>query len=255
MQTSTDARWCLGWSAIKRCKYAVPSRDVHHDVTTHRKSIEAVFMGYTSTERQIGRPDLSDWGPNGAILTLVADDLRFQPDTSRSGAVLNGQRVGYTRVSTLEQNSDRQLDGVDVDRTFTDHVSGKDLHRPELAAMLAFVREGDVVLVHSMDRLARNLDDLRATVRGLTSRGVRVRFMKEQLTFTGEDTAMPRCCCQLWVPSRSSNEPSSRSASAKASLWQRTRCLPRPPQSTYHCSGRPTSCRRGRRSGEGGPGP
>ena len=103
---------------------------------------------------------------------------------------MNGQRVGYTRVSTLEQNSDRHLDGVDVDRTFTDHVSGKDVHRPELAAMLAFVREGDIVLVHSMDRLARNLDDLRATVRGLTSRGVRVRFMKEQLTFTGEDTAM-----------------------------------------------------------------
>ncbi len=103
---------------------------------------------------------------------------------------MNGQRVGYTRVSTLEQNSDRQLDGVDVDRTFTDHVSGKDILRPELAAMLAFVRHGDIVVVHSMDRLARNLDDLRATVRGLTSRGVKVQFMKEQLTFTGDDTAM-----------------------------------------------------------------
>lgn len=84
----------------------------------------------------------------------------------------------------------RQLDGIDVDRTFTDHVSGKDLHRPELDAMLAFVRDGDTVLVHSMDRLARNLDDLRATVRALTDRGVRVQFMKEQLTFSGEDTAI-----------------------------------------------------------------
>jgi len=103
---------------------------------------------------------------------------------------INGQRVGYIRVSTLEQNTDRQLDGIEVDRTFADHVSGKDLHRPQLAAMLAFVRDGDTVVVYSMDRLARNLDDLRATVRTLTARGVQVQFMKEQLTFTGEDTAM-----------------------------------------------------------------
>jgi len=104
--------------------------------------------------------------------------------------MINGQRVGYTRVSTLEQNTDRQLDDIELDRTFADHVSGKDLHRPQLEAMLAFVRAGDTVLVHSMDRLARNLDDLRAIVRGLTHRGVQVQFMKEQLTFTGDDTAM-----------------------------------------------------------------
>ncbi len=103
---------------------------------------------------------------------------------------MNGQRVGYTRVSTLDQKTDRQLDGVEVDRVFADHVSGKDLHRPQLTAMLQFVRDGDTVVVHSMDRLARNLDDLRATVRGLTVRGVRVQFVKEQLTFTGDDTAM-----------------------------------------------------------------
>ena len=103
---------------------------------------------------------------------------------------MTGQRVGYTRVSTLEQNTDRQLDGVPVDRTFADHVSGKDLQRPQLEAMLSFVRDGDTVVVHSMDRLARNLDDLRATVRGLTDRGVQVQFVKEQLTFTGDDTAM-----------------------------------------------------------------
>lgn len=73
---------------------------------------------------------------------------------------------------------------------FADHVSGKDLHRSELDAMLRFVRDSDTVVVHSMDRLARNLDDLRGTVRDLTGRGVRVQFVKEQLTFTGEDTAM-----------------------------------------------------------------
>ncbi len=116
--------------------------------------------------------------------------LRFQPDTQDQGTVIKGQRVGYTRVSSLDQNTDRQLDGIELDRIFTDHTSGKDLHRPQLEAMLAFVRDGDTILIHSMDRLARNLDDLRATVRGLTARGVRVQFVKEQLTFTGEDTAM-----------------------------------------------------------------
>ena len=104
--------------------------------------------------------------------------------------MINGQRVGYTRVSTLEQNTDRQLDGIAVERTFTDKASGKDTTRPQLDQLLAFVRDGDTVIVHSMDRLARNLDDLRAIVRGLTHRGVQVQFMKEQLTFTGDDTAM-----------------------------------------------------------------
>lgn len=103
---------------------------------------------------------------------------------------MSGQRVGYTRVSSLDQNPARQLDGIAVDRTFTDSASGRSTARPQLGAMLAFVRDGDTVVVHSMDRLARNLDDLRALVRTLTARGVRVQFVKEQLTFTGEDTAM-----------------------------------------------------------------
>jgi len=103
---------------------------------------------------------------------------------------MSGQRVGYTRVSSLDQNADRQLDGVALDRVFTDSASGRSTARPQLEALLAFVRDGDTVLVHSMDRLARNLDDLRALVRTLTARGVRVQFAKEQLTFTGDDTAM-----------------------------------------------------------------
>lgn len=103
---------------------------------------------------------------------------------------MSGRRVGYTRVSSLDQNAARQLDGVQLDRTFTDSASGRSTARPQLEAMLAFVRAGDTVVVHSMDRLARNLDDLRALVRTLTGRGVRVQFVKEQLIFTGEDTAM-----------------------------------------------------------------
>ena len=101
-----------------------------------------------------------------------------------------GQRVGYVRVSTLDQRTERQLEQILVDRVFTDHVSGKDTQRPQLAALLTYVREGDTVVAPSMYRLARNLEDLRRLVRELTARGVRVEFVKEGLTFTGEDTPM-----------------------------------------------------------------
>lgn len=123
-------------------------------------------------------------------MTPADESLRFHPDTFGLEDTIPGQQVGYTRVSTLDQNSDRQLDGVALDRLFTDSASGKDLRRPQFEEMLSFVRDGDTVLVHSMDRLARNLDDLRRIVRTLTARGVRVQFVKEQLTFTGDDTAM-----------------------------------------------------------------
>ena len=71
-----------------------------------------------------------------------------------------------------------------------DRASGKDAKRPELEAMLAFVREGDVVVVHSMDRLARNLDDLRRSVQELTAKGVRFDLDHEHLSFTGQDAPM-----------------------------------------------------------------
>ena len=106
------------------------------------------------------------------------------------GGALKGHRIGYIRVSSFDQNPERQLDHVRVDKTFTDKASGKDTERPQLATMLSFVREGDTVVVHSMDRLARNLDDLRRLVQTLTKRGVRIEFVKEGLTFTGEDSPM-----------------------------------------------------------------
>ena len=102
----------------------------------------------------------------------------------------SGQRVGYIRVSSLGQNPVRQLEGVKADTVFTDTVSGKSTDRPQLQAMLRFARAGDTIIVHSMDRLARNLEDLRRLVRELTGRGVCVQFMKEQLTFTAEDSPM-----------------------------------------------------------------
>jgi DNA invertase Pin-like site-specific DNA recombinase len=106
------------------------------------------------------------------------------------GKYMTGQRVGYIRVSTLDQQSGRQLEGLELDRTFVDHASGKDAKRPQLEELLNFVRTGDTVIVHSMDRLARNLDDLRRIVQALTNKGVRIEFVKENLTFTGEDSPM-----------------------------------------------------------------
>jgi DNA invertase Pin-like site-specific DNA recombinase len=103
---------------------------------------------------------------------------------------LIGQLIGYIRVSSFDQNPERQLEEIKVTRAFTDKASGKDTNRPELDRLLSFVREGDTVVVHSMDRLARNLDDLRRIVQDLTKRGIRIEFIKEGLTFTGEDSPM-----------------------------------------------------------------
>ncbi len=101
-----------------------------------------------------------------------------------------GQTVGYLRVSALDQKELRQLEGVALDKRFIDKASGKDMHRPQLLQLIEYVRDGDTVVCHAMDRLARNLDDLRKIVLGLTERGVHVRFEKENLTFTGADSPM-----------------------------------------------------------------
>jgi DNA invertase Pin-like site-specific DNA recombinase len=103
---------------------------------------------------------------------------------------MKGQKLGYIRVSTLEQNTARQLEGLVLDKIFTDKASGKDVHRPALENLLEFAREADFVICHSMDRLARNLDDLRRIVRVLTGKGVKVQFIKEGLTFSTEDSPM-----------------------------------------------------------------
>jgi len=103
-----------------------------------------------------------------------------------------GKRVGYIRVSSIDQNTVRQLDGVTLDKTFTDRASGKDANRPELKATMDYLRDGDVLAVHSMDRLARNIGDLLRIVETLNKRGVVVEFVKESLTFTGDDSAMSK---------------------------------------------------------------
>lgn len=103
-------------------------------------------------------------------------------------------RIGYVRVSSLDQNPDRQIEDLkaqQAEKIFMDKVSGKNTDRPELQRMLSFIREGDTLIVHSLDRLARNLADLLTMVKDLTCRGVSVIFLNERLSFEAGADASP----------------------------------------------------------------
>lgn len=107
--------------------------------------------------------------------------------------------IGYIRVSSIGQNEARQLEDIKstLDKVFIDKCSGKDSQRPELQRALEYVREGDTIHVHSIDRLARNLRDLQAIVDGLISRGVSIIFHKENLTFAGGNDPVQKLTLQL----------------------------------------------------------
>jgi DNA invertase Pin-like site-specific DNA recombinase len=104
-------------------------------------------------------------------------------------------KIGYTRVSTLDQSTDRQELG-DI-RIFEDKASGKSTDRPALKEMLAYIREGDEVVVYSIDRLARNLRDLEDIIKEVNSKGASVTFLTEKLTFSGSDDAMSTLMLQM----------------------------------------------------------
>lgn len=107
-------------------------------------------------------------------------------------------RIAYKRVSSLEQNLDRQLDGLSFDKTFVEKVSGKNIDRKELQNLLEWVREGDEVFVHSIDRLARNLQDLQNIIDQVNSKGTSITFLKESLVFKGGDSdPMQRLMLQM----------------------------------------------------------
>ena len=89
----------------------------------------------------------------------------------------------YKRVSTTDQNTERQLLDIPCDRAYIEKISGKNTNRPELQAMLLNIRTGDVVNVHSMDRLARNTKDLLNLVEEITAKGAKIIFHKENLIF------------------------------------------------------------------------
>lgn len=134
-----------------------------------------------------------------------------------------GQIVAYVRVSSADQNTDRQMfDGMTVDKTFTDKCSGGTRNRPALTEMLGYVREGDTIVCHSIDRLARDLGDLMHLVQTMTRRGVGVRFMKEGLTFTGEDSPMQDLMMHILGRSRNS------SGRSYANVRKKVKLLPVP---------------------------
>ena len=94
-----------------------------------------------------------------------------------------GKSIGYIRVSTVTQNTERQLYGVELDRVFEDKCSGRNAERPALKECLSYLRDGDTLHCHSIDRLCRNLRDLLELVQGLLARGVSVVFHKENMRF------------------------------------------------------------------------
>ncbi|WP_422139940.1 recombinase family protein [Endozoicomonas sp. ALC020] len=110
---------------------------------------------------------------------------------------MKGQNVGYIRVSSIDQNTARQLEDVELDTCFEDHCSGKDTNRPQLKACLRHLRKGDHLHVHSIDRLARSLKDLQKLVEDLTNQGVTIQFHKENLTFTDGSNPMHTLMLQM----------------------------------------------------------
>ncbi len=118
--------------------------------------------------------------------------------TGRTKGRQAGQHVGYMRVSSRDQNEARQLSDIRLDRTFIDKASGSNVDRPELQSCLDYLRDGDTLHVHSMDRLARNLIDLQQTVDKLTTKGVIVHFHKESLIFNGNtESSISRMMLQI----------------------------------------------------------
>ncbi|WP_275898394.1 MULTISPECIES: recombinase family protein [Micrococcus] len=131
-----------------------------------------------------------------------------------------GQTVGYVRVSSAEQNLDRQLEAVgECDRIFQDKISGSSrAKRTGLAELMKYVREGDLVKVASMDRLGRDTRDLYAIVDELTDKGCAVQFVSERITVDKSGTSRwTGSCWASWRRSLSSSAGGSRSARLRAS--------------------------------------
>jgi DNA invertase Pin-like site-specific DNA recombinase len=110
---------------------------------------------------------------------------------------MKGQIIGYARASSADQNLARQLEqlkSMHPDKIFEDKASGATSDRPAFQQMMGYVREGDTVIVCSMDRLARNLADLLNVTKELQTKGVSIKFLKESihLDATGNDAAMTK---------------------------------------------------------------
>jgi len=105
--------------------------------------------------------------------------------------------IGYIRVSSVDQNTERQLDGQQLDIVFEEKVSGANRDRPQLEEMLRNLRDGDTVLVHDISRLARNLGDLKNIIDEIVEKNASVKFLKENLEFTGGDSPLQKLMLNL----------------------------------------------------------
>lgn len=102
-----------------------------------------------------------------------------------------GKKIAYIRVSSVDQNPARQIEALkDVDKIFEERISGVAINRPQLELLLDYCREEDEIIVHSIDRLARNLDHLRKLIDKFIKKGCSVTFIKEKLTFNGSESPM-----------------------------------------------------------------
>lgn len=106
-------------------------------------------------------------------------------------------KIGYIRVSSVGQNTERQLEGIELDKIFTEEKSAKSTKRPALKECLEYLRNGDKFHVHSIDRLARNLRDLQNIITSLNEKGVSVHFLTEGLNFNGADNPMNKLMLQM----------------------------------------------------------
>ena len=112
-------------------------------------------------------------------------------DTKQQGVDNMSKQIGYVRVSSVDQDPARQLENVTLDKVFIDKQSGAKKDRPNLQACIEYLRDDDVLHVHSIDRLARNLGDLQSIVSDLTERGITIRFVKENMTFSASTANDP----------------------------------------------------------------
>ena len=111
--------------------------------------------------------------------------------------IMSHQVVGYIRVSSTGQNIARQLVDIQLDKEFVDTITGSTMDRKNLIACMEYVREGDTLVVDSIDRLARNLLDLQEIINSLIKKGVSVKFIKENLTFNSSKDPMANLTLQI----------------------------------------------------------
>lgn len=107
------------------------------------------------------------------------------------------KQLGYKRVSSIDQNEDRQLDGIILDKIYIDKISGSVRERPQLNALIDYARDGDTIHVHSIDRLARDLRHLQEIVEHLVQAGITIKFYSESLTFDSNANPMSTLLLQV----------------------------------------------------------